>query len=201
MTKLLPLKNKWYILSVLIKSNKNLFFNKEFIMKKQGFTLIELMVVVVIIGILAAVAVPKLFGMIAKSKASEVGPAAGTYVKLQQAYISEAVAVGNWIIIGYSGPGTANADKLGSSATNFTYHDDGTSYSNNTAELGSSAITGWSASNKAQLNDCPAAKNWTVSVKSASSGTAGEATFTAAIASDNSAKCTPLTPNFAKIGQ
>lgn len=120
---------------------------------------------------------------------------------MQQAYISEAVAVGNWIIIGYSGPGNADTDKLGSSATNFTYHDDGTSYSNNTAELGTSAITGWSASNKANLNDCPAGKNWTVSVKSASSGTAGEATFTAEIASENSADCTPLTPNFSQIGK
>ena len=167
---------------------------------KKGFTLIELMVVVVIIGILAAVAVPKLFGMIAKSKASEVGPAAGTYVKLQQAYISEAVAVGNWVIIGYSGPGTADADKLGSSATNFTYSDDG-SYNANTAALGGTAIEGWSATNKANLNDCPAGKNWTVSVKASGSGTAGEATFTAAIASDNTAGCTPLTPNFDKVGK
>lgn len=125
---------------------------------------------------------------------------ASTYVKLQQAYISEAVAVGNWIIIGYSGPGNADDDKLGSSATNFTYHDDGEYSAANTAALGS-AIIGWSASNKANLNDCPAGKNWTVSVESASSGTAGEATFTAAIESDNSAGCTPLTPNFAKIGQ
>ena len=120
---------------------------------------------------------------------------------MQQAYISEAVAVGNWIIIGYSGPGTADADKLGSSATNFTYSDDGEYTDANTAALGTTAITGWSASNKANLNDCTAGKNWTVSVKSASSGTAGEAAFTAAIASANSAGCTPLTPNFDKIGQ
>ena len=56
---------------------------------KKGFTLIEIMVVIVIMGVLAAVGVPKLFGMIAKAKASEVPTAAGTYVHLQEAYQSE----------------------------------------------------------------------------------------------------------------
>ena len=36
--------------------------------KKKGFTLIEIMVVIVIMGILAGVAVPKLFGLIEKSR-------------------------------------------------------------------------------------------------------------------------------------
>lgn len=121
-------------------------------------------------------------------------------MKLQQAYISEAVAVGNWIIIGYSGPGTADSNKLSSDATNFTYSDDGTyNKTTNTATLGASGVSGWSATNKADLNDCPAGKNWTVSVKASGSGTAGEATFTAAIA--NTAGCTPLTPNFDKVGK
>ena len=173
-------------------------------MKKQGFTLIELMVVIVIMGILAAVAVPKLFGMIAKSKASEVGPAAGTYVKLQQAYISETVAVGNWDIIGYKGPGantkgTAEGGAV-SSNNNFSYADLGT-YTQNSAALSGSTV-GFAAMNKANLNDCTGStadvsstnQHWTITVTSGGSS-AGDATFTAATT------CAELTPNFGMIGK
>ena len=173
-------------------------------MKKQGFTLIELMVVIVIMGILAAVAVPKLFGMIAKSKASEVGPAAGTYVKLQQAYISEAVAVGNWQIIGYKGPGdntkgtATGGDKSGT--TNFKYAD-AVEYTNNTVALDNTERAGFVAANQAKLNDCAAKAgdasatnyNWKVTVKKSTSSE-GDAVFT------STTNCTELTPNFAKIG-
>lgn len=156
-------------------------------MNKKGFTLIELMVVVVIIGILAAVAVPKLFGMIAKSKASEVGPAAGTYVKMQQAYISEAMAIGNWTIIGYKAPGTGNK------TTNFTYAGFMTDGTGNTVALSTSTV-GWQAGNNAKLNDCNiGADNWKVTVV----GTEGasEGTFT------STTSCTDLTPTFHTIGK
>lgn len=62
---------------------------------EKGFTLIEIMVVVVILGILSAVGVPKLFSAIAKAKAAEVPVAAGTYISLQDAYISEGIALGS----------------------------------------------------------------------------------------------------------
>ena len=170
-------------------------------MKKQGFTLIELMVVIVIMGILAAVAVPKLFGMIAKSKASEVGPAAGTYVKLQQAYYSEASTVGGWTLIGYAAPNDG-------ATTNFIYGigDVGLTNSSNV----NSKTVVWQAANPNKLNECAAiadvgvankktklgGANWKVSVTPNSANT--DLTFDAEAIG---AGCQALTPTFANIGK
>ena len=71
-------------------------------MKKNGFTLVEIMVVIVVMGILAAVGVPKIFTLIAKAKAAEVAPAAGTYIKLQNVYANQKGYLGGWNQIGYS---------------------------------------------------------------------------------------------------
>jgi prepilin-type N-terminal cleavage/methylation domain-containing protein len=159
---------------------------------KKGFTLIELMVVIVIIGILAAIAIPKLFGMSAKAKASEVGPAAGTWSKLQQAYITETSGMGDGAQIGYTPPGAPKSGNEGSTV-NFGY-----------SLTGNSVAATWKASANVALNDCSKGQAWFISASLPSNANSPSYSFsigTTGFAQNELAvgDCGSLTPNFPKL--
>jgi type IV pilus assembly protein PilA len=61
---------------------------------KNAFTLIELMVVIVIIGILATLAIPKFNEASLKAKVAEAPTVLSSYDNAQLAYIAEAAATG-----------------------------------------------------------------------------------------------------------
>jgi prepilin-type N-terminal cleavage/methylation domain-containing protein len=75
--------------------------------ERRGFTLIELMVVILIVGILAAVAVPILRGRIDQAKWSEGGATAGAIKTAVRAYYAENPTVaGAWAAQAVSGVST-----------------------------------------------------------------------------------------------
>jgi len=149
------------------------------------------MVVIVIIGILAAIAIPKLFGMSAKAKASEVGPAAGTWSKMQQAYIAETSGMGSNDAIGYTPPGASSAQATGSTG-NFYY---------SAATTGTTAAV-WIASANGALNDCSQGSAWVVSAQGGGNNpqysfNIGGTPFGAGV--NATGPCGSLTPNFPKL--
>lgn len=127
--------------------------------KKGGFSLIELMVVIVIMGILAAVAVPKLFGHMAKAKASEVYAAAGAYIALQDAYnMANQSTIGSWSEIGYTMPET----------NNFAYYEvniKGGDQSKTTVSVEDGKDAAWKAVSRVPLNDCVTGSVWQIDIK------------------------------------
>ena len=139
---------------------------------------------------------------------------ASTYVKLQDAYAAESNALGTWAKIGYSMPGSTqfnyaedastltvtcatgsvNSDKTGCVVTDGDKTSAGIVSTSTYAEA-------WSASNKAQLNECAAGKNWKISAQINQAGTsvsAGSVVYDATVTGDG---CTALTPTFTNIGK
>jgi type IV pilus assembly protein PilA len=74
--------------------------------RKGGFTLIELMIVVAIIGILAAIAIPNFLRFQAKSKQSEAKTNLGGVFTAQTAYLGEKDVYGTFTAIAWSPIGT-----------------------------------------------------------------------------------------------
>ena len=79
----------------------------KFLQSKKGFTLIELMIVIAIIGILAAIAIPNFLRFQAKSKQAEAKTNLGAIGTTAEAYRAEFdTYVTDWASLGWAASGT-----------------------------------------------------------------------------------------------
>lgn len=80
---------------------------KNILNNKKGFTLIELMIVVAIIGILAAIAIPNFMNYQCKAKQSEAKSNLGNIRSMEEAYYAEYDTYAGVATVGFETKGGA----------------------------------------------------------------------------------------------